>query len=528
MPARAQPSRNSTAQKATTAAAARRRNLARANAARKVKDVNSAKVKSAVHLRAAGERVAARSTRARVPRAARAAVPLPVLLGAVERMRARELGAAKRMRTDIEGAASDDGEGTHASLGRDLEEGEDMSVDVDMDPQAPPEGAGAGAPERPYKLLFKLKPHVLEPLRKCKYGCGAMVWPAEDKLCCSGGTHILGPIFNPPIDDEYWEFLKLPHVSADSRLLNGALAMGTQGVYPSRAMGGLGFHEQRYGHVSLMGKTYCVMYGLGANNAFDSYLLPNELLVDAAANDLGADYAQRLLRARTYFAEHHPLARHLCAIADVPGPKIDLNPYMRIEALSLRSSTLEKEEALVNYDLLRVEVKRLRDALSSKTEEVLGLENRAAQLELSMEGRKKEIEQARLLQRMEAKLAEEERHRLALDLGDRSAKISVLKVKYEMRCAKLRGGGEGEGGGEPLSQAAFIMRAAQKRELLQREGVRAEHAATGAAKRTSVLLTIPPSRMIQTSPCRSAPNGRGNGSTQRSSTHQITPARKQQ
>jgi hypothetical protein len=63
-------------------------------------------------------------------------------------------------------------------------------------------------------------------------------------------------------------------VSADSRLLNSALAMGSQGVFPSRAMGGLGFHEQRYGHVSLMGKTYCVMYGLGANNAFDSYLLP--------------------------------------------------------------------------------------------------------------------------------------------------------------------------------------------------------------------------------------------------------------
>jgi hypothetical protein len=110
---------------------------------------------------------------------------------------------------------------------------------------------------RPYKLKALITDlHVLEPLRKCRYGCGAMVWPAEGKLCCSGGTHILGPAFNPPIDDEYWEFLKLPHVSADSRLLNSALAMGSQGVFPSRAMGGLGFHEQRYGHVSLMGKTY--------------------------------------------------------------------------------------------------------------------------------------------------------------------------------------------------------------------------------------------------------------------------------
>jgi hypothetical protein len=79
---------------------------------------------------------------------------------------------------------------------------------------------------------------------------GTSTYPEEGTVCCSNGTHILGPAFNPPIDDEYWEFLKLPHVSADSRLLNGALAMGSQGVFPSRAMGGLGFHDQRCGHVA--------------------------------------------------------------------------------------------------------------------------------------------------------------------------------------------------------------------------------------------------------------------------------------
>jgi hypothetical protein len=38
---------------------------------------------------------------------------------------------------------------------------------------------------------------------------------------------------------------------------------------------------------------------------------------------------------------HYTLARHLCAFDDVTGPKIDLNPYMRIEAQSLRSSAME-------------------------------------------------------------------------------------------------------------------------------------------------------------------------------------------
>ena len=153
----------------------------------------------------------------------------------------------------------------------------------------------------------------------------------------------------------------------------------------------------------------------------------------------------------------------------------------------LRKAVLEKEEALVNYDLLRVEVKRLRDALSGRTEEVLSLENRAAQLELSMEARKKEVEGARAVQRMEAKLAEEQRHALALDFGDRTAKIALLKTRYEVLCARLRGGGGGGEGGEPVSQAFHLLKAAQRREELQREGDELEAACVTREKELSAL-----------------------------------------
>lgn len=71
----------------------------------------------------------------------------------------------------------------------------------------------------------------------------------------------------------------------------------------------------------------------------------------------------------------------------------------------------------------------------------------------------------------------QERHKLALDLAERQARISLLRAKYEALCAKMRGSaddGDGDGGGggsgEPRSQAYFILRAAQKREELQREG----------------------------------------------------------
>jgi hypothetical protein len=92
--------------------------------------------------------------------------------------------------------------------------------------------------------------HVVRPRALCAYGCGAIVWSEEVKLCCKGGAYILGPEYNPLPDADYLELLKDPHISHDSRLLNAALALGTQGVYPSRAMGGLGFHEQYYAHMA--------------------------------------------------------------------------------------------------------------------------------------------------------------------------------------------------------------------------------------------------------------------------------------
>jgi len=106
----------------------------------------------------------------------------------------------------------------------------------------------------------------------CKFGCGALTWRGEGKVCCSGGKHILGPRYNPPMEVEYHDLIRQPHMSTDSRLLNSALAMATQCVFPNRSLGGLGFHEQKYGHVSLMGKVYCVMLGLNGNNAFENYL----------------------------------------------------------------------------------------------------------------------------------------------------------------------------------------------------------------------------------------------------------------
>ena len=154
------------------------------------------------------------------------------------------------------------------------------------------------ADEMPPAVPLNAEPHRLAARAPCKH-CGAPVWPSEGAACCSGGKHILGPAFNPPIDDEYLSMMQQPHFCHDSRLINSALALGSQCTAPSRAIGGLGFHEQHYAHLSLLGTTYLVLRNPHAgNNPFDNYLLPRDLLLETAARDLGAGYAERLLGVR--------------------------------------------------------------------------------------------------------------------------------------------------------------------------------------------------------------------------------------
>jgi hypothetical protein len=64
-------------------------------------------------------------------------------------------------------------------------------------------------------------------------------------------------------------------------------------------------------------------------------------------------------------------------------------------------------------------------------------------------------------------MAEEEKHRLTIDLRDRESRLAALKAKYETIIARFR---DPDGSGEVRSQAYFVIKAAQKKEELQREG----------------------------------------------------------
>merc|ERR1719269_36368 len=134
--------------------------------------------------------------------------------------------------------------------------------------------------------------------------------------------------------------------------------------------------------------------------------------------------------------------------------------------LDLKQYAEEEQEAMVSNDVMRLEIKRLRDQLSERADKVFTLENRKQQLKLSMAERKKEIAVHSDVQAVQLRLAEEEVHKVKMEVNGRKAQINMLAAKYEkvVKSSSVRS----EEGGEPKSQAYYMIQAAQKREELQR------------------------------------------------------------
>lgn len=76
----------------------------------------------------------------------------------------------------------------------------------------------------------------------------------------------------------------------------------------------------------------------------------------------------------------------------------------------------QKEKTLVQHDCKKLEIKKLRDTVNVEADRVYGLENRKYQLEMSMEEREKEIQVHKDILTSESKAAEEERHKVAVEL----------------------------------------------------------------------------------------------------------------
>ena len=75
-----------------------------------------------------------------------------------------------------------------------------------------------------------------------------------------------------------------------------------------------------------------------------------------------------------------------------------------------------KEKTLVQHDCKKLEIKKLRDTVYVEADRVYGLENRKNQLKMSMDEREKEIQVHKDILVSESKSAEEERHKVSVEL----------------------------------------------------------------------------------------------------------------
>ena len=81
---------------------------------------------------------------------------------------------------------------------------------------------------------------------------------------------------------------------------------------------------------------------------------------------------------------------------------------------------------MVEENILKLEIKRLRDLLNSRSDNVLSLEKRRLQLDTAMKERQHEINIHKEMLTAQLRAADDERQTISAELHERIAKIDKL------------------------------------------------------------------------------------------------------
>jgi len=132
--------------------------------------------------------------------------------------------------------------------------------------------------------------------------------------------------------------------------------------------------------------------------------------------------------------------------------------------------TKQKEGLMVAHDVLKLQVNRLDRLLSNRGQELFSMENRKAQLQITIEEREAEIANHKAMLRMQMKTIEDERRRVVMELRERQNTVNHLKNRFQVLINRLNPGDNDEGG--EMTHAQYIVKSAKEREELQAQGDR--------------------------------------------------------
>ncbi|KAK1344116.1 hypothetical protein QTO34_014675 [Cnephaeus nilssonii] len=144
----------------------------------------------------------------------------------------------------------------------------------------------------------------------------------------------------------------------------------------------------------------------------------------------------------------------------------ELNLFNERSEKELNKARAFKQDLMIEDNLLKFEAKRAREMLHSKAEEVLSLEKRKQQLQTTMEERTEEIKVHKTMLASQIRYVDQERQTISAEFHERLSKIDKLKNRYEILTVVMLPP-EGE---EEKTQAYYVIKAAQEKEELQKEG----------------------------------------------------------
>lgn len=152
--------------------------------------------------------------------------------------------------------------------------------------------------------------------------------------------------------------------------------------------------------------------------------------------------------------------------ANITEKIADINLQLDNAGKESKRTIIRKQDLMVEANILKLEVKRLRDKLYKTTDGVVSLERNKMEMETAMKERQHEITVHIDMLNQQIRAADSERHNISAEVHERITRIDKLKKRFEIMMVSMAPP-EGE---EERSQAYYVIKAAQEKEDLQREG----------------------------------------------------------